>query len=83
MSPADEPRRTISLLAVDDLDAVLADPGHHEVDRVGADVDGREHVRHAPTLSHRATRWRRSSAPDHDRWRLPGPPGCIRARGAV
>jgi hypothetical protein len=34
-------------LALEHLDAVLVDPRHHQVDRVRADVHGRQDVRHA------------------------------------
>ena len=41
-------------LAVEDLDAVRVHPGHHQVDRVRADVDGGQDVRHLSTLSHKS-----------------------------
>ena len=60
MSPADDPRRTISFSRSTHLDAVLVDPGDDEVDRVRADVDRGEDVGHALHSDVSAARSRRS-----------------------
>ena len=58
------------LLALDDLDAVLVDPGNDEVDRVRADVDRGEDVRH-PLLRRQPTlTCRRPSRDDPGRRRV-------------